>query len=412
MERVIFHCDLNSFYASVELLDYPQLRHLPVAVCGDPSKRHGVILAKNDHAKKFNVTTGQTVWEAKKLCPELQLLPAHGENYRYYSKKVNEIYLDYTDLVEPYGVDESWLDVTGTLHLFGKTPLELAHEIRERTLEELGLSISVGVSYNKIFAKLGSDYKKPNAVTVISSEDFREIVFPLPVEDLLYVGKRAKQTLHKFGIFTIGDLAKSDKELMNLLLGKQGVMIHQYANGLDNAPVDDFLTYTPPKSLGQGLTFSNDLFGEEQVRSGILMLSDHVGLRLRAHGLKCYGVQLTLRDPQFHNISRQTKLDNPTFLGQNIADIAFSLAKDNWSFFNPVRAISVTAISLVPESQAYAQLTLFDQPDEKEEKRTKLALATDEIRAKYGRKSIGFASEPQKKRQNGSIGFSLDETAD
>lgn len=412
MERVIFHCDLNSFYASVELLNYPELQSKPVAVCGDPSLRHGVILAKNEWAKKTGVATGQTVWQARKLCPELELLPAQGENYRYYSREVNKIYQDYTDLVEPYGVDESWLDVTGTLHLFKKSPKELADEIRARTFRELKLTLSVGVSFNKVFAKLGSDYKKPDATTVISSDNFREIVWPLPVGDLLYAGRKTQEALEKFGILKIGQLASFDVNFLENLLGKQGVMLHRYANGLDDDPVDSYLTYTPPQSVGQGLTFSKDLLGEEEVRSGIIMLSDHVALRLRGHGLKCYGVQLTLRDPDFHNLSRQEKMTNPTHLAQTIGEFAFSLAMEHWDFRNPVRAISVTAIGLLPEDQGGYQLNLFENNLEEQEKFSKIAKVTDEIREKYGRKSIGFASAPQKKRNNGSIAFSLDESAD
>lgn len=195
MERIIFHCDLNSFYASVELLDHPELRHLPVAVCGDPESRHGIILAKNEPAKKFRVQTAETIWQAKRKCPDLVLLPAHHRVYREFSRRINRMYQDYTDLVEPFGIDESWLDVSGTLHLFGGDPTALADEIRRRMRQEFGLTISVGVSFNKVFAKLGSDYKKPDATTCITRENFRQMVWPLPVGDLLYVGRAAAETM-------------------------------------------------------------------------------------------------------------------------------------------------------------------------------------------------------------------------
>lgn len=415
MERVILHCDLNCFYASVELLDYPQFTHLPVAVCGDPNQRHGVILAKNELAKQQGVSTGETVWQALKKSPELVLLPAQGENYRKYSRLVNKLYLDYTDLVEPFGVDESWLDVTGTLHLFEKSPKDLADEIRTRCYETYGLTLSIGVSYNKIFAKLGSDYKKPNATTVISKENFKHIVWKLPSKDLLYVGHATQKVLDPFGIKTIGDLANFDPNHLKYLLGKQGFMLHRYANGLDDAPVDSFHNYTPPKTIGQGLTFSKDLLGQDEIRSGILMLSDHVALRLRTHGLKCGGVQLTLRDPYFKNISRQIKLEQNTNLGQIIAETAYQLTNTHWNFLIPVRAISVTAIQLLPQEEDFTQLSLFqpqENNDDNHKKREKLAEATDAIRGKFGRHSIGYASTPQKKRNNGSIGFSLDESAD
>ena len=236
MERVIFHCDLNSFYASVELLSHPELRHLPVAVCGDPKSRHGIILAKNEPAKRFDVKTAETVWQAKKKCPDLVLLPAHHEKYREYSRRVNGLYQQYTDLVEPFGIDESWLDVTGTLHLFGGDPKALADEIRSRVRRELGLTISVGVSFNKVFAKLGSDYKKPDATTVITEESFQAMVWPLPVTDLLYVGRAAASAFQKFGIRTIGDLAAFDRQALFTLLGKNGAQLHDFASGLDRAP--------------------------------------------------------------------------------------------------------------------------------------------------------------------------------
>ena len=191
VERVIFHCDLNSFFASVELLDHPELRHLPVAVCGDPTTRHGIILAKNEPAKRFGVRTAETIWQARQKCPELVLLSSHKEKYYAASRRVNGIYEEYTDLVEPFGIDESWLDVTGTLHLFGGDGVALADHLREEVRSRFGLTISVGVSFNKVFAKLGSDYKKPDATTLITRENFRDIVWPLPVTDLLYVGRAA-----------------------------------------------------------------------------------------------------------------------------------------------------------------------------------------------------------------------------
>lgn len=411
MDRVIFHCDLNSFYASVELLDYPQFRHLPVAVCGDPKSRQGIVLAKNDLAKAFGVATGHTVWEARRLCPELILLPSNGEKYRYYSQKANELYLEYSNLVEPYGVDESWIDVTGSLHLFGKSPVALADEIRQRCQAELGLTLSIGVSFNKIFAKLGSDYKKPNATTLITKENFKELVWPLPVGDLLFVGKASQKTLKPYGVTTIGALANYNQGVLHQLLGKSGDMLYAYANGQDNSPVSDFYQLDAAKSIGQGLTFAVNLETAETVRSGIVMLSDHVALRLRRHNILCYGVQLMLRDPDFHNISRQTQLENPTHLSQEISETAFQLAQSNWNFRVPVRAISVTAINLVPISQGGTQLSLFDSAPNND-KFESIAKATDQLREKYGRKIIGPASAPQKERRNVSIGFSLDQTAD
>ncbi|MBR3640621.1 MAG: DNA polymerase IV, partial [Oscillibacter sp.] len=217
MERIILHCDLNSFFASVELLSRPELRDVPVAVSGDPASRHGIILAKNEPAKKFGVKTAETIWQAKKKCPDLVLLPSHHALYREYSKKVNAIYDEYTDLVEPFGIDESWLDVTHTLHLFGGDAKGLADALRARLREELGLTISVGVSFNKVFTKLGSDYKKPDATTVISPENWKEIVWPLPVGDLLFVGAAARKAFAQYGVETVGQLAACKREMTETL---------------------------------------------------------------------------------------------------------------------------------------------------------------------------------------------------
>ena len=396
MERVIFHCDLNSFYASVELLSHPELRHLPVAVCGDPRSRHGIILAKNEPAKRFDVKTAETVWQAKKKCPDLVLLPAHHEKYRDYSRRVNGLYQQYTDLVEPFGIDESWLDVTGTLHLFGGDPKALADEIRSRVRRELGLTISVGVSFNKVFAKLGSDYKKPDATTVITEESFRAMVWPLPVTDLLYVGRAAASAFQKFGIRTIGDLAAFDRQALFTLLGKNGAQLHDFASGLDRAPVAPAGQAEPPKSIGSGLTFPRDLQGAEEIRAGIVMLADQVAARLRHHGMKCGGVALAIRDPGFRDISRQQRLTVPTCLGREIADSAWQLARSCWSMDSPVRALTVTALYLLPAEEAGTQLDLFGgQEQEKRERLEKLAGAMDAIRAKYGKGAIAPASCPR-----------------
>ena len=266
MDRVIFHCDLNCFYASVELLSHPELREVPVAVAGDPASRHGIILAKNEPAKRLGIQTAETIWQAKKKCPGLVLLPPHHGLYREYSRRVNAIYEQYTDLVEPFGIDESWLDVSGTLHLFGGDPTALADEIRRRMRQEFGLTISVGVSFNKMFAKLGSDYKKPDATTLITPENFQDIVWPLPVTDLLYVGRAAARTLERYGVHTIGQLAAFDRQALTTLLGKQGGQLWNYANGLENSPVSPAGQYTPPKSVGNGETFPRNLITQEEVR--------------------------------------------------------------------------------------------------------------------------------------------------
>lgn len=391
MNRTILHCDLNGFFASVELLDHPELQSSPVAVCGDPELRHGIILAKNEPAKSFGVKTAETVWQAKKKCPDLILLPAHHGKYTHFSKLVNGIYRRYTDLVEPFGIDESWLDITGSMHLFGRDGKSVADEIRDTVKSELGLTVSVGVSFNKVFAKLGSDYKKPDATTVISMENFREIVWPLPVDTLLFVGKAATRVLAGYGIHTIGDLAAFDRDALFSLLGKQGAQLYDYANGMDKSHVLPADAAQAPKSVGSGLTFRRDLLGLEEVRTGISLLSDSVAMRLRRHGLKCCSVQVTIRDPQFQDICRRKKLPDPTCVSRVISSAALELVQNSWNLNAPIRALTVTGLNLLPEEEIGIQFNLFASGDlKRREKQEQLERTIDSIRGKYGKKAIFF----------------------
>lgn len=398
MDRVILHCDLNSFYASVELLGHPDLWDMPVAVCGDPTSRHGIILAKNEPAKQFGVKTAETIWQAKKKCPDLVLLPPHHDRYRRYSGMVNAIYDEYTDLVEPFGIDESWLDITNTLHLFGGDAVALADHLRARIRQELGLTLSVGISFNKVFAKLGSDYKKPDATTLISPDNWKDLVWPLPVGDLLYVGGAARKLLKQYGISTIGQLAACKPEMLETLMGKMGVQLHDYANGLDSDPVRSRYEAEPVKSVGNGTTFSQNLTSQEQVHAGIAMLSDSVATRLRHLGLYAGGLQVTLRDPEFHDRSRQRQLAAPTHLIRDLTDTAMELVTQLWKPPAPIRALTVTAIHLVQEGEAYEQVDLFTAAAApKKAKQEKLEGAMEQIRRKYGNQSIVFgASRPEK----------------
>ena len=391
-DRIIYHCDCNSFYCSVELLSRPELRTIPAAVCGDPQSRHGIILAKNEPAKRFGVRTAETIWQARQKCPDLVLLPAHHGLYREYSKKVNAIYDRFTDLIEPFGIDESWLDVTGTLHLFGGDPKALADRIRNTVREELGLTISVGVSFNKVFAKLGSDYKKPDATTVISADNFRRIVWPLPVTDLLYVGKAAARVLAQYGVTTIGELAAFDRKALTELLGKQGGQLWEYANGLENSPVAPAGTYTPPKSVGNGETFSRNLVSREEVNRGVAVLADEVAVRLRKCGMKASTLQVTIRDPKFRDICRQRPLDAPTNTARELAQAAMDILARSWKPGAPIRAITLTAHNLVPEGEAAEQLDLFQSARPvKRERLEKLERTMDAIRSKYGRGAVTVA---------------------
>ena len=402
MDRIILHCDLNSFYASVELRDHPDLRTVPTAVCGDPSSRHGIILAKNEAAKKYGVQTAETIWQARKKCPGLVLLPPHHSLYRQVSKQVNAIYEQYTDLVEPFGIDESWLDVTNTLHLFGGDVRALADALRERMKRELDLTLSVGVSFNKVFAKLGSDYKKPDATTVISRENWQKLVWPLPVGALLYVGGAAQKLLAQFGVKTIGQLASCRRDALETLMGKMGAQLHDYANGLDTDPVRSRYEAEPVKSVGNGTTFPQNLTTAEQVRGGIAILADSVASRLRHAGLYAGGIQVTVRDPQFRDRSRQMQLPAPTHLIRELTEAAMDLTHQLWRPPAPVRALTVTAIHLVPQEDAYEQVDLFTAgAAPRKEKQEKLEAAMDRLRGKYGTGVISYgAAHPEKKEED------------
>ena len=390
-QRVIFHCDLNCFFASVELLDKPALWDVPVAVCGDPKSRHGIILAKNEPAKKRGVQTAETVWQAKKKCPVLVLLPPHHELYEVYSRRVNEIYGRFTDLVEPFGIDESWLDVTGSLHLFGGDARALADRIRATVKAETGLTVSVGVSFNKVFAKLGSDLKKPNATTVIPPEGWRDIVWPLPVGDMLFAGRSTQRVLGQYGIETIGQLAACPEEMAEQLLGKMGGQLWRYANGLDNSPVRPGHQREPVKSVGNGTTFPADLVRWEQIRQGLAPLCDSVATRLRRQRLYAGGVSVTLKGADFKTVSRQTRLDEPTHLMRDIWETAQELARQIWKAPTPIRAMTVTALYVTEDGQAYRQMDLLGKASAKRsERQEKLESAVDAIREKYGSGAIRF----------------------
>lgn len=390
-ERVILHCDLNSFFASVELLDKPTLRDVPVAVCGDPKSRHGIILAKNEPAKKMGVKTAETLWQARKKCPALVLLPPHHRLYEEYSRRVNEIYDRFTDLVEPFGIDESWLDVTGSLHLFGGDGKALADRIRATVREETGLTVSVGVSFNKVFAKLGSDMKKPDATTVIPAEGWQSMVWPLPLGDMLFAGRTATETLRKYGVETVGQLAACDPALPEQLLGKMGLQLWQYANGMDKSPVKPRHAAEPVKSVGNGTTFPQNLVRWEQLRAGLLPLCDSVATRLRQQGLYAGGVSLSIKDASFKTVSRQIRLDAPTHLMRDIHRTAMQLAGQLWKPPTPVRAMTVTALYVTEDGDAFRQLDLLGgAAQERSQRQEKLEGTMDAIRRKYGRGAIAF----------------------
>lgn len=397
MPRTILHCDCNAFYASVETLLDPSLAAGPMAVCGDPESRHGIILAKNEAAKAYGVQTAETIWQAKRKCPDLRLVPPHREEYVRYSRLANQLYLEYTDLVEPFGIDESFLDVTGTLHLFGAGPV-IADALRARMKQEIGLTISVGVSFNKAFAKLGSDYKKPDATTVLDESRYRAIVWPLPVGALLYAGPKAQQKLHVLGIETIGQLAQADAALLHTALGKLGDTLGAYARGEDRDPVRSFYAEHTVKSVGKGMTFSHNLTQHDDIAVQVMMLCDNVGARLRKHGQKCQTVQVLIRDPNFRNLSRQTTLSAATDSTRLLTETALALIAQHWTPGKPIRMITVTASSLVERGDTGEQLSLFDEgAAARREKLERLDRAVDALRGKYGRDAVQYGGALRRK---------------
>ena len=391
VDRVILHIDMNNFYASVETLYDPSLKDIPMAVGGDKERRHGIVLAKNMLAKAKGVKTAEALWEAERKCPGIKFVPPHFERYAKYSRLAKEIYMQYTDMVESFGLDECWLDVTGSRRLFG-SGREIAEEIRARVKDELGLTVSIGVSFNKIFAKLGSDYKKPDATTVIARDNWRDIVFPLPVGDLLFVGRSAQELLGRYGVRTIGELSKCSEEMLETLMGKMGSQLYRYANGLDDSPVRGAADREPIKSVGNSTTFRRDLTRWDEVQSGISLLSDSVAMRLRRYGLYCGGVQVGIKNSRFQVFSRQTTLDHSTHLMREINDTALRLAKDLWKAPDPIRLLSVTALHLTEEAQSYRQLDLLGADDTQQEKQEAVESAMDTLRKKFGRGVISYGT--------------------
>ena len=388
--RTILHVDLNNFYASVECLYRPEIRNFPVAVCGDPLNRHGIILAKNMLAKKMSVTTGEAIWQAKLKVPDLILVPPDFQKYLRFSRLARKIYYDYTDQVEPFGIDECWLDVTGSVKLFGDGE-KIAETIGQRIKEELGVTVSIGVSFNKIFAKLGSDLKKPDAITVISADNYKNIVWSLPVEDLLYVGRSTSKKLHNYGLDTIGKLARVDKKVLTDNLGKWGEVLWLFANGLDTAPVRKTDERTAVKSIGNSTTCPRDLVNNEDVRLVFTVLAESVAARLRDYGLKCTGIQISLRDNQLYSATRQGLLTKPSYLSADIINKAMELFLANYNWFHPLRSIGIRAINLVTEKD-HIQLALFDDIDEKTREQESLSHTIDAIHSRFGHGSLMRAS--------------------
>lgn len=382
MQRVILHSDLNSFYASVECLYHPKVRNLPVAVGGDPELRHGIVLAKNPEAKQYGVATGEAIWQAKQKCPNLVVFTPDYAKYLKFARLVRSIYADYTDKVEPFGLDEAWLDVSGC----AKDGEKIACEIRQRIREEIGITASVGVSDNKIFAKLGSDMKKPDATTVITRDNFRNTVWSLPAADLLYVGRSTQRKLFSINIRTIGDIARCDIGLLRTFLGKWGETLWYFANGLDASPVARIGEEQLIKSIGNSTTTPRDLTCESDVWMTMCVLCESVAARLREHGFKCRTVQIHVRDNKLYTFERQAKLGHPSQVSTDILRLAMELFRESYRWKCPIRSVGVRGADLV-NAMDDKQLAFFED-DEKEERHIKLERTVDDIRRRFGHLSI------------------------
>ena len=388
MERTILHCDMNNFYASVECMLNPSLRGHPVAVGGDVENRHGIILAKNYEAKKFGIQTGEALWQAKQKCPKLIIVPPHYEEYLKYSRLAHSIYADYTDLIEPYGMDEVWMDVSGSTKAFGSGEV-IANTLRERIKYELGLTISVGVSFCKVFAKLGSDMNKPDAVTVIPKDNFRDIIWDLPASDMLGVGRSTEKFLSSYGIHTIGQLANAYPDLMQRKLGKNGMVLLAFANGEDRskvAPQD----YEPPmKSIGHGITTMQDLENNAEVWNIMLALTQDIGHKLRVYNKNAAGVAIYIRyivDKQIAGKQWQCQLPVRTHSAAIIAKEAYRLFERSYGWEYPIRSVTVRAINLC--SQDLPEQLQFFSDAATVERKEKLETAIEDIRRRFGKYSI------------------------
>ena len=383
--RAILHGDLNSFYASVEIMLDPSLRGKAVAVCGSTEDRHGIVLAKSEPAKKTGVKTGMVNWEAKRLCPQLIIVPPQYEQYLKYSKLTRAIYQRYTDEVEPFGMDECWLDVSASRAVYGDE-LTIAQKIKKSVREELGITVSIGVSFNKVFAKLGSDLKKPDAITIISEDDYKEKVWPLPASSLIYFGRAAQRKLSGYGIRTIGDVANAPADFLKRQLGKNGEQLWLFANGADTSRVMHMDYQSPVKSIGRGITCTSDLQTADEVWRVILHLAQDIGHKLWANELCARGVQLTIKNNELAYKQYQIKLDIATQSAEEIAMCARRLFNEHYGWHTPVRAVTVRAINLIPKSVPQ-QLLLFDDA-QKRDKRDKLEAAVEDIRSRFGKWAV------------------------
>lgn len=384
-DRTILHSDINCCYAAIEHLHHPELAGKPLVVGGDPEARHGIVLTADYLAKKHGVKTGMALWQAKQLCPEINFISPRMDLYLRFSKMAHEIYGEYTDLQEAYGIDESWLDVTDSVNIKGDG-YKIAQEISNRMKSELGITVSIGVSFNKIYAKLGSDYKKPDAITTMYQDEFQKKAWVLPASDLLYVGRSTSAKLQKLGIRTIGDLARTDEKLLHAQFGKMGDILWAFANGYDDSPVKYEDAHAPIKSIGNSTTTPRDLVNEQDVKIVLTILAESVATRLRENGFKCRVVEISVRDNELFSFTRQRKIDHATNVTREIAEEAFRLFQENYNWQKPIRSVGVRGADLVNDNY-WEQIDLFSSVEFRE-KQMKVDTAVDDIRRRFGFYSV------------------------
>lgn len=386
MEKQILHIDCNKFYASVECFLHPELRDKPVAVGGSEKSRHGIILTKNEIASKYGLVVGEPLWKARQKCPDLIIVPPNFPVYMDFSKRVRKILEEYTDLIEPFGLDESWIDVTGD---YFKSGTEIAHEIKERVKKEIGITVSIGVSFNKVFAKLGSDYKKPDAVTVITKDNYKNIVWPLPCSDLLMIGKATTKKLNTYGIYTIGDVANADDSFLKNILGKNGLMLKRFARGEDTAPVRHMDLSRDIKSIGNSTTTPRDLKNNEDVKIVFTVLGESVARRMREHDLKGVTLTISVRNSELDSFTRQCKMESPTNISGEFVRYAMDLFTANYNWDKPIRSLGLSVTDF-----DYDNIIQFDLAGNAQhrEKLEKLETAVDKLKNRYGNFCVQKAS--------------------
>ncbi len=379
--RTILHSDCNNFYASVETVLNPSLRGKPLAVCGSEDQRHGIVLAKNELAKACGIKTGDVIWQARQKCPTLTVIEPHAGVYWDFAQKVRTIYYDYTDQIEPFGLDECWLDVTGS----PGSGEEIAAQIRRRVKNELGITVSIGVSFNKVFAKLASDMRKPDATTLITPQNYQQKVWPLPVGDLLFVGRATRQALNNCGMYTIGDIARAPQAVLTRQFGKGGETLYAYANGWDDAPVLLLGEGEALKSVGNSTTLARNVVTLEEAKTVLYMLSDSVATRLREDHFLCRTVTLWVRDHTLASYEKQAPLPAPSNLCEDLCKCAYTLFERTWDGHTPIRSLGVRTTMLLPREGDLQQNLLQDEHHARMEH---LAITIDTLRGRFGQNAI------------------------